>query len=106
MYKTGDLGRWLPDGNIEFLGRNDEQVKIRGLSDRVGRDRSCTGKACRVREAVVIAREDEPGEKRLVAYYTPAGRRGNGSGGVAGAPEGDLGSTWCRRGMCGWRDCR
>jgi amino acid adenylation domain-containing protein len=70
MYQTGDLGRWLPDGNIEFLGRLDEQVKIRGYRIECGeieahlREESC------VKEAVVISREDLPGEKRLAGYLT------------------------------------
>ncbi|BET97550.1 non-ribosomal peptide synthetase [Xenorhabdus taiwanensis] len=71
MYKTGDLGRWLPNGMIEYLGRNDFQVKLRGFRIELGEIETqlvaCEG----VSDAVVIAREEETGDKRLVAYLIP-----------------------------------
>ncbi|MFI4982349.1 MAG: amino acid adenylation domain-containing protein, partial [Nevskiales bacterium] len=70
LYRTGDLGRWKPDGNIEYLGRNDDQVKIRGYRIELGEIEAQLNRHPQIREAVVIAREDQPGDRRLVAYLT------------------------------------
>ena len=68
LYRSGDLGRYLPNGNVEFLGRSDHQVKNRGFRVELGEIEVVLGRHPDVQEAVVIIREDEPGEVRLVAY--------------------------------------
>jgi amino acid adenylation domain-containing protein len=68
IYKTGDLARWLPDGNIEFIGRVDQQVKIRGFRIELGEIESQLEKHDKIREAVVTAKESKNGEKYLCAY--------------------------------------
>ena len=70
LYKTGDLGRWLPNGNIEFLGRNDDQVKIRGYRIELGEVESAILELEGIVQCVVLAKEGKDNNKDLVAYYT------------------------------------
>jgi amino acid adenylation domain-containing protein len=88
LYRTGDVVKFLPDGNIEFIGRCDGQVKIRGFRIEPGEVEVVLRRYIAVEDAVVVAREDEPGERELVAYIVP--RRDSAPGDWRGFLQGKL----------------
>ena len=90
IYRTGDLARYLPDGNIEFLGRADFQIKLRGHRIEPGEIEDFLEHWAGVRQAVVVAREDREGDKRLVAYLVAAADGAEAAGALRGALESKL----------------
>ena len=71
LYRTGDLARWRADGTVEFIGRADNQVKLRGFRIELGEIESAMDNTRRLKDRVVVCREDRPGDKQLVAYLVP-----------------------------------
>ncbi|MGY2196583.1 amino acid adenylation domain-containing protein [Pseudomonas gingeri] len=80
LYRTGDLARYRADGNLEFIGRNDSQAKLRGLRLELGEIETRLAQVAGVRDSLVLLRSDSPGEPRLVAYYREVGERRLGPG--------------------------
>ena len=90
IYKTGDIARWRDDGNLVFLGRSDHQVKIRGFRIELGEIEAAIKSHAGVADAVVIAREDRPGEKRLAAYIVARPDSTGDGGGIAALRQGKV----------------
>ena len=103
MYRTGDLVRRRPDGNIEFLGRLDHQVKIRGHRVELGEIEAQLATVEGVHEGVVVMREDRPGDQRLVAFITSRNRDELDVDAVRAHLLEKLPRSWCLRRLCGWR---
>ncbi|WP_250645215.1 amino acid adenylation domain-containing protein [Streptomyces sp. S063] len=106
MYRTGDLVRWNQDGELEYLGRTDDQVKIRGFRIEPGEIQAALTRLPGIAQAVVIAREDQPGDTRLVAYVVPETDHSVSTAEVRDHLRQQLPTTWSPQPSWLWTGCR